>query len=247
MSWFRKTIVQSLALTGGFLAGLQGHTEAAQAPAADRTVIADWPYVNHDTYGTRYSALSAINTTNAGKLHRVCSYAFPEKEPSQTAPVVISGVIYASTAHYTVALDGYDCHLLWAHRWQPRGPEPFNTQRGVALANGRVVRGTADSYLLALDASDGHPIWARSIADSREGYFISMPPLVEDGLIYIGPAGAEWASSGWVGAFRPTDGEEVWRFRIVPADGEPGRRDLGKGSRCTQARGRKSMDGAVVR
>jgi hypothetical protein len=53
VSWFRKTIVQSLALTGGFLAGLQGHTEAAQAPAADRTVIADWPYVNHDTYGTR--------------------------------------------------------------------------------------------------------------------------------------------------------------------------------------------------
>ena len=58
----RKAIVQSLALTGGFLAGLQGHTEAAQASAADRTVIADWPYVNHDTYGTRYSALSAPAT-----------------------------------------------------------------------------------------------------------------------------------------------------------------------------------------
>jgi alcohol dehydrogenase (cytochrome c) len=181
----------------------------------------DWPYVNHDTYGTRYSPLKEITPTNAKKLHKVCAYTFPDKEPSQTAPIVIASVIYASTAHYTVALDGFDCHVLWNYKWEPRGPEPNNTQRGVAFAGGRIVRGTADGFLLSLDAKDGHLIWTQQIADPKEGYFISMPPLIHGDLIYIGPAGAEWASSGWVGAYRLSDGQQAWRFNIVPADGEP--------------------------
>jgi alcohol dehydrogenase (cytochrome c) len=111
---------------------------------------------------------------------------------------------------------------LWVNRWEPRGSEPLSTQRGVAFADGRIVRGTADGYLLALDVKDGHTLWARSIADPRQGYFISMPPLIKHGLVYVGPAGAELGSSGWVGAFRLGDGEEVWRFHIVPLDGEPG-------------------------
>jgi alcohol dehydrogenase (cytochrome c) len=75
---------------------------------------------------------------------------------------------------------------------------------------------------LALDAKDGHTLWEKQIADPKEGYFISMAPLVYGNLIYIGPAGAETAAKGWVGAFRNQDGEQVWRFNIVPADGEPG-------------------------
>ncbi len=67
-----------------------------------------------------------------------------------------------------------------------------------------------------------YDLGAVQIADSKEGYFISMPPVVHGGLIYIGPAGAETAARGWVGAFRVKDGKEVWRFNIVPGDGEPG-------------------------
>jgi alcohol dehydrogenase (cytochrome c) len=65
-------------------------------------------------------------------------------------------------------------------------------------------------------------IWAKQIADPSQGYFTSMPPLIHGDLIYIGPAGAESAASGWVAAFRLSDGSEAWRFNIVPADGEPG-------------------------
>lgn len=182
----------------------------------------DWSEVNHDKLGTRYSSLASINTSNAKNLKKACEYKFPDKEPSQTAPIAIGGVVYASTAHYTVALDGFDCHAIWTYKWEPRGPEPFNTNRGVALADGKIVRDTSDDYLIALDAKDGRLIWAKQIADPREGYFISMPPLIYRDLIYVGPAGAGWASSGWVGAFRLTDGEQAWRFNIIPADGELG-------------------------
>ena len=82
----------------------------------------DWSEVNHDKFGTRYSPLALINTSNAKNLKKACEYNFPDKEPSQTGPIAIGGVVYASTAHYTVALDGFDCQAIWTHRWEPRGP-----------------------------------------------------------------------------------------------------------------------------
>jgi alcohol dehydrogenase (cytochrome c) len=182
----------------------------------------DWVYVDHDLAGTRYSHLKQINTKNVSQLVKICAYSFPEKEPSQTAPIVSAGRMYLTTARYTVAIDGADCHVIWSSTWTPRTSTVLTTQRGAALADGRIIRGTNDGFLLALDAKDGHTIWERQIADPKEGYFISMPPLVHHNLVYIGPAGAETAAKGWVGAFRVEDGEQVWRFNIVPADGEPG-------------------------
>jgi alcohol dehydrogenase (cytochrome c) len=195
---------------------------ASRQSAVSEPDGSDWLYVDHDLAGTRYSALKQITTQNVSKMAKVCVYSFPDKEPSQTAPLVSAGVMYLTTAHYAVAVDGSDCHVIWTSRWSPRDRETMNTQRGAALAGGKIIRGTADGFLVALDAKDGHTLWARQIANPKEGYFISMPPLVHGDLVYIGPAGAEWASSGWVGAFRVTDGDEVWRFNIVPSDGEPG-------------------------
>jgi alcohol dehydrogenase (cytochrome c) len=182
----------------------------------------DWVYVDHDLAGTRYSHLKQITAKNVSQLVKACAYSFPDKEPSQTAPIVSAGRMYLTTAHYTVAVDGADCHAIWSNTWTPREHEPTNTHRGAALAEGRIIRGTDDGFLLALDAKDGHTIWAKQIADPKEGFFISMAPLVHGNLIYIGPAGAETAAHGWVGAFRISDGEQVWRFNIVPGDGEPG-------------------------
>jgi glucose dehydrogenase len=182
----------------------------------------DWLHVDHDLASTRYSRLKQITSKNVSQLAKVCTYSFPDKEPSQTAPIVSAGILYLTTAHYTAAVDGSDCHVIWSSKWSPRDYETFNTQRGAALAGGKIIRGTADGFLLALDAKAGHTLWARQIANPKEGYFISMPPLVHGDLVYIGPAGAEWASKGWVGAFRISDGEQVWRFNIVPDDGEPG-------------------------
>src|SRR3982074_1865439 len=119
----------------------------------------NWLYVDHDYQGTRYSALGEINIRTVKRLQKVCAHTFPEKEPSQTAPLVYSGIIYATTAHYTVALDGSSCRVLWQNKWQPRDREVVLTQRGAALKDGKIVRGTADGYLIALDAQTGHEIW----------------------------------------------------------------------------------------
>ncbi len=209
------------------LAALTLAFAATDIPASPHGVAADsssgdWVYVDHDLAGTRYSPLTQITTKNVSQLVKSCAYSFPDKEPSQTAPIVAAGKMYLTTAHYTVAVDGSDCHLIWSSTWTPREHEPANTHRGAALADGKIIRGTDDGFLMALDAKDGHTLWVKQIADPKEGFFISMAPLVHGDLVYIGPAGAETAAHGWVGAFRVKDGEQVWRFNIVPGDGEPG-------------------------
>jgi len=210
-------ILTVFALVLGTSPGLVASRDLASNPDAG-----DWGYVDHDLAGTRYSQLTQITTKNVSRLVKACAYSFPDKEPSQTAPIVSAGRMYLTTAHYTVAVDGADCHVLWSSTWTPHEHEPANTHRGAALADGKIIRGTNDGFLVALDAKDGHTIWTKQIANPKEGYFISMPPLVHGNLIYIGPAGAETAARGWVGAYRISDGEQVWRFNIVPDDGEPG-------------------------
>jgi len=182
----------------------------------------DWSYVEHDLSGTRFSPLTQITAKNVAQLTKVCSYTFPEKVPSESAPIVSSGVIYLTSMHYTVALDGSDCHQLWSYQWTPRDAERTHANRGAAIAPGKIIRGTADDYLLELDSETGKLLWAKQIASPNDGFFISMPPLIHGDVVYIGPAGSESAASGWVGAFRLSDGERLWRFNIIPADGEPG-------------------------
>jgi len=209
-------------LAAGVLVFGTPRVQASPQAVTSNSGAGDWVYVDHDLAGTRYSHLKEITTKNVSQLVKACAYTFPDKEPSQTAPIVSAGRMYLTTAHYTVAIDGADCRVIWSSTWTAREHEPATTHRGAALADGKIIRGTSDGFLLALDAKDGHAVWSKQIADPKEGYFISMPPLVHGDLIYIGPAGAETAAQGWVGAFRIRDGEQVWRFNIVPNDGEPG-------------------------
>jgi alcohol dehydrogenase (cytochrome c) len=98
----------------------------------------------------------------------------------------------------------------------------WDRNRGVALKDGRLVRGTPDGYLLALSSETGAVLWARRVARPEEGETFTMAPLVFDDLVLIGPAGSENNIQGWVGAFRLSDGSPVWRFNTVPKPGEPG-------------------------
>jgi len=211
--------IAALAISFGTIGGFSGVTLAASPAQADN---GDWTYADHDFNGTRYSPLTQITPGNVKQLAKVCSYTIPEKVPSESAPIVSAGVMYVTSDHYTVAIDAADCHVLWSYQWIPRDTDYVHPHRGAALANGKIIRGTGDDYLISLDAESGKLLWANQIADPKAGYFISMPALVTADTIYIGPAGSERAGSGWIGAFRLSDGQQIWKFNIIPQDGEPG-------------------------
>jgi alcohol dehydrogenase (cytochrome c) len=44
---------------------------------------------------------------------------------------------------------------------------------------------------------------------------------VKDKII-VGPAGGEYGIRGFIAAYSPTDGKELWRFNTIPSPGEPG-------------------------
>ncbi len=190
---------------------------------------ADWLVTNHDYAGQRYVDLKQINKQNASSLRPVAMYQAGDTNTFHTNPLVYRGVMYLTTANSTIALDAVTGQVRWRHNWKPKGKDGWRVQRGVALKDGMVVRGTHDGYLLALEAATGKVIWDRAIVDmtKNEGGF-TMPPLIYEDLIIIGPAGSELGVKGWIGAFRLKDGSEVWRFNTVPDDGEPGAETWGK-------------------
>jgi alcohol dehydrogenase (cytochrome c) len=130
--------------------------------------------------------------------------------------------MYLTTAKSTIAVDAATCKPKWKHTWQLRGYPGWMRGRGVAIKDGRLVRGTTDGYLISLNAADGTLLWARRVAKSEDGETFSMAPLVFEDLVIIGPAGSENNLQGWVGAFHLSDGLPVWRFNTVPKPGEPG-------------------------
>ena len=49
-----------------------------------------------------------------------------------------------------------------------------------------------------------------------------MAPLIYNDLVITGIGISEFGIKGWIGGFRLSDGEPVWRFSTVPEEGEPG-------------------------
>jgi alcohol dehydrogenase (cytochrome c) len=183
----------------------------------------DWLGAGRDYAGTKYSPLARISVANVATLRPVCSYPVGDRESFQTMPLVHRGTMYVTTARLTLALDAATCRLRWRHEWNATGADRNPRNRGVALKDGRVVRGTTDGHLIALDAGTGALLWARRAADSRRGETFTMPPLVFENLVIIGPGIGEHAIGGWIGAFRLTDGQPVWRFRTIDERSWPSR------------------------
>ena len=198
----------------------QGPTQSELNAAASNA--ADWLHSNHDYGGQRFVDAAGINRDNARSLGAVCVYRLDDLYPFYTNPLVYRGIMYLTTPHSTIALDAITCRLRWRHDWEPKARENWPQARGVAVKLGKVIRGTRDGYLLALDAETGRLLWERAAADAAKGETFTMPPLIFEDLIIIGPAGNEVPIKGWVGAFKLDSGEPVWRFDTRPGSGEPG-------------------------
>lgn len=187
----------------------------------------DWLYHTHDYAGARYVAADQINSTNAARLQVVCAFQIGDNENFQTGPIVYQGTMYLTTPHATVAVDATSCRPKWRYTWKLLGQDVWITNRGVAIKEGKLVRGTSDGYLVELNAETGELIWARRAANTDLGETFTMAPLIFEDLILIGPAGSENGISGWVGAFRFSDGTPVWRFETVPGAKEKGNKSWG--------------------
>jgi alcohol dehydrogenase (cytochrome c) len=176
----------------------------------------NWLYHTHDYAGTRYSPLEQINRQNAVSLAPVCINQLGNESDFQTGPIIFDGVMYLTSGQDTLAINAANCLLLWRHTWEYQDISLTTVNRGVAIQDGYVVRGTSDGYLLAIDSLNGDLVWSQQVVKPADGEYFTMAPMIYDGSILIGPAGGNNGISGWVGAFNLLDGEQQWRFYTVP-------------------------------
>jgi alcohol dehydrogenase (cytochrome c) len=143
----------------------------------------------------------------------------------EATPLVNDGVMFITTpGNQVIALDARTGTLLWRYR---NPPDPgvvllHPTNRGVALYGDKVFLAEAQARLVALDARTGKPVWSAAVEDNRKGYYMTLAPLVADGKVLVGASGGELGVRGFVAAFDPDTGKELWRTFTVPAPGEPG-------------------------
>jgi alcohol dehydrogenase (cytochrome c) len=175
---------------------------------------------NGDYSSDRYSPLAAINRDNIGELHQTCEALLGDAGSFQSGPLVVGDTLFVTTVHTTVALSAVDCTVRWRHVYAALGDEPFPNNRGVAYADGKLFRGTADGRLLALDASNGKELWRIKAADSGQGEYFAASPLVWERRVIIGPGGGDFGIRGRVCAFETDTGEQAWCFHTVPGPGE---------------------------
>jgi len=209
---------------------------AACGPPAD----VDWP-VNGGVDNIRYSPLTEITKDNVGQLEVAWTYdsqdAFEGSE-MQSNPIVVDGVLYATTPTLKViALDAETGALLWS--FDPiaatGAPRTRARHRGVTVHDDRVFV-AARSYLWALDRQTGEPIDTfgdEGRIDLREGLgrpaeglsvSASSPGAIFEDLLIIGSSVPETlpAAPGHIRAFDVQTGEQRWMFRTIPAPGEFG-------------------------
>ncbi|NCG33945.1 MAG: PQQ-binding-like beta-propeller repeat protein, partial [Proteobacteria bacterium] len=94
--------------------------------------------------------------------------------------------------------------------------------RGVAVLDDKVFMGTLDARLIALDRTNGQPLWDIEVADVNQACSITVAPLVVKDKVLVGVGGGEFGIRGFIAAYDADTGEEAWRFYTIPGPGEPG-------------------------
>jgi quinoprotein glucose dehydrogenase len=242
------------------LAGLFGLAFAAcgesQLPLDFSGPTAEWREWGGDKGGLHFSPLTQIRRENVGALevawiHRSGDFSLGQDGSAATAfqvtPLVVNDSLYYCTPFMRVfALDPETGAEKWVfdpvlRGKQAGGPYPL-TCRGVSYweapnakaghaCRKRLLYGTRDSELIALDADTGKPcadFGREGRVDLREGLgdipqwetYTTSPPAIIGDLAVIGALVADQlrsdAPSGVVRAYDVRSGARVWEWDPIP-------------------------------
>jgi alcohol dehydrogenase (cytochrome c) len=187
----------------------------------------NWLHYNGTYDSHRYSTLTQITPENAKNLQLEWAYQAPVAGSWQPSPLVVDGIMYLTQRpNDVVALDAVTGAVFWVYRYNLTNPNTpaccGSENRGLAILGDTLFEGTLDAHLIAIDARSGELRWNVEVANSKAAYSISVAPLVIKDKVIIGMMGAEYGVRGFIAAFDPKTGKEVWRFNTIPGPGEPG-------------------------
>ena len=258
-----------VALAGaGAIGAASGREEPAALPSERLTMSdpslreagADWPAYGATYAARRYSPLTQITPQNVSNIERAWTYRTgdtPDEDyGAETTPIKIGDTLYLCSArNILIALNAETGEERWRHDPQVSDDYiPYTAAcRGVAyfeapqtnLADGcqqRIIEGTLDARLIAVDARTGAPCAGfgdNGSVSITEGMgevvpgmvSITSPPVVVRGVVVTGHQVLDGqkldAPSGVIQAFDAVTGELRWawdmtnpEWRGAPPEGE---------------------------
>lgn len=176
----------------------------------------------------------------------------PRLASLNATPLMIDGVLYINTPlSQAAAIDARTGRTLWVH-----DPKSYETgtpavapwrSRGVAYwtdgARARVLWGTGDGYLIAVDAKTGRLVTdfgtngrvdlvagvprARRVKGAILPSSVQSPPIVVRDTVIVGSSMNDYTKTkemppGWVRAYDVRTGRHKWDFHTIPEFGEFG-------------------------
>jgi quinoprotein glucose dehydrogenase len=227
----------------------------AMADPSSLKAGSDWPAYGGSYSARRYSPLDEINSTNVAKLTKVWTFHtgdLPTKNTKGTygaenTPLKVGDNLYVCTPkNIVIAVDAKTGKQIW--RFDPRVPDEFipytaacrglayyelsNADQGAACAS-RIIEGTLDARLIAIDAKtgtrceafgyDGQVDTATGIGRHDPGMFaITSAPTIVRGVIVIGHEVLDGqkrdAPSGVIQGYDAQTGALRWAWDMVKPD-----------------------------
>ncbi|MGN8001078.1 membrane-bound PQQ-dependent dehydrogenase, glucose/quinate/shikimate family [Sphingomonas sp. 22176] len=230
-------------------------TQGMADPSGQQTG-ADWPSYGGTGSARRYSPLAQINAANVGNLKRAwlihtgdmpSSAKIAKTYGAENTPLKIGDSLYLCTPkNILIALNAANGEQRW--RYDPNVPDkaiPYTAAcRGVVYyavpgmaadqpCATRVIEGTLDARLIAVDARSGRPcadFGTNGQADIKQGMgkvpwgyvSINSPPTLVRGILVVGHQVLDgqdrWAPSGVIQGFDAHTGKLRWAWDMMHPD-----------------------------
>jgi alcohol dehydrogenase (cytochrome c) len=225
-----RAVLALLLLLGAAGAHAQDSSAEWQSISAERLRspgAGDWLGYRRTYDVTAFSPLRQIDRRNVDELRPIWAYTMRDNSRWVATPIVANGLMYVSEGSgRVVAFDAVTGELVWTHlRTYPQDinrSEAYPRHRGVSIYGNTIYFGTADSFLVALDARTGATLWEVETGDYTTGEGHAHPPLIADGKVFIGTSGGDFAARGKFEAYDAANGTRLWTFYTAPRSGEPG-------------------------
>jgi PQQ-dependent dehydrogenase (methanol/ethanol family) len=213
----RPLVTLGLAVLTGALIALGAGPDTEWQPPPTR----DFPIAGGNYANWRYSALDKINTSTVKQLGGAWHIRLEDGGRGgqlDGTPIIVDGVMYvASGMRNVLAINAKTGDVKW--RYRPDGSALYGGNKGLVVAEGKVIFGRRDNTLLALDQQTGRVVW-QTVMNTQRAAHTSAPPIYYGGLIFIGTAGGDVGARGQIGAYDIKNGKELWKFYTVPGPGE---------------------------
>lgn len=188
-----------------------------------------WVIQRKNYSATGYSRLTQINRRNVSNLKVAWSFSLGTLQGQEGAPLVVGTTMYAHSSFpnhvYALDLTKAGAPIKWSYTpKQDKRAVPVAccdlVHRGLSYVDGKILMGTLDGQVIALDANTGKEIWKVRNADPTKGETMTGPNLVIKDKYIVGVSGGEFGVRGWVAAYNINTGKQEWKARSMGPDSD---------------------------